>query len=94
MSTPAADANRATAPSDLHAALADLKSGLFLSQTDVDSAQRLGFRSPTSLTAVLDADECATVGESRVDEFGSIIGFWGWAYGFLARRSVRLITGG
>ena len=93
ISTPAADANGATAPSDLHAALADLKSGLFLSQTDVDSAQRLGFRSPTSLTAVLDADACATVGESRVDEFGNIIGFWGWAYGFLARRSVQLITG-
>jgi hypothetical protein len=93
ISTPAADANGATAPSDLHAALADLKSGLFLSQTDVDSAQRLGFRSPTSLTAVLDADACATVAESRVDEFGSIIGFWGWAYGFLARRSVQLITG-
>jgi hypothetical protein len=93
IATPPTDANDATAPSDLHAALADLKSGLFLSQTDIDSARRLGFRSPTSLTAVLDADACAAVGESGVDEFGGIIGFWGWAYGFLARRSVRLITG-
>jgi hypothetical protein len=93
IATPAPPADSEPAPSDLHAALAELKSGLFLSQTDIDSARRLGFRSPTSLTAVLDADACARAGDSSVDEFGSLIGFWGWAYGFLARRSVRLITG-
>ena len=93
IATPPAQAQGETAPSDLHAALAELKSGLFLSQTDIDSARRLGFRSPTSLTAVLDADACATAGESRDDALGGLIGFWGWTYGFLARRSVRLITG-
>jgi hypothetical protein len=93
IATPATAADGGAAPSDLHAALANLKSGLFLSQTDIDSARRLGFRSPTSLTAVLDADACAAIGESRVDDLGSLIAFWGWDYGFLARRSVRLITG-
>jgi hypothetical protein len=93
IATPAAAASDGTAPSDLHAAFADLDSGLFLSQTDIDSARRLGFRSPTSLTAVLDADACATAAESGVDDLGGIVGFWGWAYGFLARRSVRLTTG-
>jgi hypothetical protein len=93
IATPTVQAEGETAPSDLQAALAELKSGLFLSQTDIDSARRLGFRSPTSLTAVLDADACAKTDGSDVDELGRLVAFWGWTYGFLARRSVRLITG-
>jgi hypothetical protein len=93
ISQPATGIGDATAESDLDGALADLKSGLFLSQTDVDSAHRLGFRAPTALTAVLDADECVKADEPRTDDLGTIIGFWGWAYGSLARRSVRVITG-
>jgi hypothetical protein len=81
---PAATAERDDAPQEGK----QLRSGLFLSLHDMDSASRRGFGAPYHLTCVLDSDAC--VNPEPVG-LGRILGVWGWHENRLCRRSVHVV---
>ena len=66
-----------------------IRSGLFLSSTDILSAWKRGFGMPYHLTCVLDSDACLKSG--RETSLAEVLGVWGWAGLRLRRRSIHIV---
>jgi hypothetical protein len=64
-----------------------LRSGLFLSFEDIQSARKC-FSAAYHLSGILDSDACLQGENGRLEE---VFGVWGWIEGCLCRRSIHLV---
>jgi hypothetical protein len=71
--------------------IARIKSGLFLSSTDILSAWKRGFAMPQHISCALDSDICLNVKGGRELALEEVLGVWGWSGLRLRRRSIHIV---